>query len=541
MIHIDPETKTIVFAPQGDFGEERVDAYRQALERAWADGFREIQFDLSGTGRILSSGLGFLVEAWKQAAENETDFRVISPSAQCREVLRVAGLEDLLREKPDSRNPQTGALLSLNRALASELRLLDRLHDVLADILTLREPGQIVRRILRGLIEAVRCDRGAFLTFEPEGGGLTLAHGVGLSEAARDAVAGAALELESPEGQAVSSGQAVWIDPRTPSPLLGLLEIPSAILAPVQGAVGGILGLLIVETPPGQEAWLAASPPLVETFASVCGMAIEKNSLLTDLEERNARLEQALLDLAHANTALNDSSKLATLGALVAGLGHAINNRLVPIMGYSQMLSARYRDDPDLVRQLGIVATSTQDLKRLLDSLTHSSRGRPPVFTRTDLNEIVESALALAEPSLKAQGITVSRRLASDLPKQELDRELMTQAFLSILHRTQSVFDPGAELKELRIESAGDSEAIEIRIEDNGLGMTAEQLEKIQDPLAPLQRIGRNETFNLSIPSNIVKKHGGDMKVDSPEGRGTRIKIRLPLAFTPPKVRPQIE
>ena len=270
-----------------------------------------------------------------------------------------------------------------------------------------------------------------------------------------------------------------------------------------------------------------AAGPLVESFAGVCGLAMENSVLVADLDRRNKRIEQTLLELTQAQAALNDSSKLATLGALISGLGHALNNRLAPILGYAQMFVRKYSDDEKVGRQMQLIEQSALELKDILERLVSITRGKPPVYQPDSLNEAIESALALAEPSFKTDGIEVEANLEPDLPTLNLDRQLMIQGFLSIFHRAQSTYPSHAAGKYLHVTSAREENCAVVRIVDNGTPLTGENLADIVDPLKPLQRIGFADVFNLSIPCSIVQKHGGQFKVSDMDGQGTAIEIRI--------------
>jgi signal transduction histidine kinase len=398
--------------------------------------------------------------------------------------------------------------------------------------------------ILEGILQALDVERGAFFLLTQNGTELELLHSAGLSAERAEKCGRLMLDPGTPEAQTLESGsrgaRTVSLEYQPESALLNVLGFDSAIFAPAASEKKAF-GLLAIDLPGSETALLDAAAPLVESFAGICGLAMENCVLVADLDRRNKRVEQTLLELTQAQAALNDSSKLATLGALISGLGHSLNNRLAPILGYAQMFVRKYADDEKLKRQMQLIERSALELKDILERLVSITRGKPPVYRPDSLNEAIESALALAEPSFKADGIEVVANLDPNLPALNLDRQQMIQGFLSIFHRAQSIYPPHVPNKCLRISSSCEGNRAVVRIVDNGSPLTEENLADIVDPLKPLQRVGFADVFNLSIPCSIVQKHGGQFKVSDLDGQGTAIEIRIAPQAVPVSQKPGSE
>ena len=539
MMQIHLEQECLILAPGGYFDQEQVDQCRPAMKEALAKGVPEIRFDLSGAAHVSSTALGFMIEAWKRAHESGVKVRIYSPNSSVLAVLRQTRLDKLLVHQdggsenmtpPDlDTNDEVAVLEHVTEAMARDLRLLGRLNKVLAAILPLRDRQQIGRMVLEGILEALDFERGAFFLLTQDGTELELLHSIGLSGDQARTCERLLLDPGSPEAKTLeprSCGVRTVSLETCSSALLSALGFPSAIFAPAASEQNPF-GLLAIDLPEGSQPLVDAAGPLVESFAGVCGLAMQNSVLVADLNRRNKRIEQTLLELTLAQAALNDSSKLATLGALISGLGHSLNNRLAPILGYAQMFVRKYKDDEKTGRQMQLIERSALELKDILERLVSITRGKPPQYRPDSLNETIESALALSEPSLKAEGVEVESSLAPDLPELNLDRQLMIQGFLSIFHRAQSTYPPHATGKYLRISSVREGTIAVVRIVDNGLPLSEENLADIVDPLKPLQRVGYVDVFNLSIPCSIVQKHGGQFKVSDMDGQGTAIEIRI--------------
>lgn len=530
MIHIDPDSRTLVFSPSGDLDGSRAEGYRHALLAALNEDLRQVTFDFRTTRHISSVALGLLAEIWNLAGTKGIRLEVVSASEAIDLLLQHTRLDRLLNCVSPSEADHLCALNGVNATMAAELRILDRLNRALVEVLQLSDPAQVPKRMLAEILAALGSTRGAFFAWETKTENLELDHWTG-EEARPSMVIWAA--KGSPEREALDGGGPRYVhgesEAHQNSALLKTLGFGSAILAPMHGGERA-MGLFAIEASPENEALFFSMAPLVDTFATIGSLVGQKVNLLKTLEERNQRLEEAMRDLGQVQVALNDSSKLATLGALVSGLSHAFNNRLVPILGYSQLLAKRFAGDEKTARQIATLEDAAKDLKRMLDRLWMITRGRPPAFAETDLNETIESALLLAEPLLKERRVGFERDLAEDLPGLPLDRELMVQAFLSICHRVQFLYAAEEAKKTIWVYTGQEDGSVAVEFAAPGVEVSEDLLATMQDPLAPLQRIGNEDVFNLSIPASVVRKHGGEFEVCSSPEIGLKISIRLPLA-----------
>jgi len=250
--------------------------------------------------------------------------------------------------------------------------------------------------------------------------------------------------------------------------------------------------------------------------------------------------------------------KMASVGQLVAGVAHELNNPIGFVFSnvstledfvrrLRAMLEA-YRDVPLPDTDRARVQEQWDTLKvdyalKYLDSMIQGIREGAErarkivrdlrVFARTqddvrqpvDLHEDLESSLTLLNHLLKDR-ITVHRKFG-ELPSVECSRSQIDQVFLNILaNAAQAIQGHG----EIVIETRAENGWAVVAISDTGPGIPAELIGRIFDPFFTTKPVGEGTGLGLSISYEIVGKHGGEIRAESPLGGGTTLTVRLPLA-----------
>jgi signal transduction histidine kinase len=295
---------------------------------------------------------------------------------------------------------------------------------------------------------------------------------------------------------------------------------------------------------------------LLEARINAC---LEKKRL-RDAERRRAEeLERALQQLKAAQDQLVVQEKLASLGALTAGIAHEIRNPLNFIMNFAQVAEERVRELQSLLVALSESAADA-DVEEMLDDLGQSvakirdhgaranhivggmllhARSQPGEFVPTDLNALVAENVNLAYHGMRSQDATLQVQIESDLDTtlglvtvvpQELGRV--------VLNLTQNACYAVAEKKKAQgpdfvprlVVSTRDAGAeVEVHFRDNGNGVPSEQREKIFNPFFTTKPAGAGTGLGLSISYDIVVRlHKGSLRVESEEGRYAEFIVTLP-------------
>jgi signal transduction histidine kinase len=231
---------------------------------------------------------------------------------------------------------------------------------------------------------------------------------------------------------------------------------------------------------------------------------------------------------------LFQTSKLASIGELSAGVAHEINNPLNGIINFAQLLKDEEIERTDFDRQMidgvidegGRIANIVRGLLTFARHDTHQLAG-------VSLAEAVKSSLALFGRQFDKDEIKVEFDVPEDLPRVRADSSRLRQVVLNLVSNAQhSLKAKHAEGKLLRISARGvrreGHSFVRIEFYDNGVGIRTEDLEKVFDPFFTTRRDAGGTGLGLSISFGIIRDHGGTIRAEGAEGRFARFVVELP-------------
>ena len=172
------------------------------------------------------------------------------------------------------------------------------------------------------------------------------------------------------------------------------------------------------------------------------------------------------------------------------------------------------------------IAISRAEITRLdsiVSQFLQAIRPSNPVLRPENVNTIVEEAVRFFSPEIEDRDIVVEQELRSDLPLLELDRDQMKQVFYNVIKNS---FEAMKRRGILRIRTDMDATHVNVSFTDTGGGMSAESLSRVFDPYFTTKSSGSG--LGLLIVRRIVREHGGEMAIESNEGKGLTLTIRLP-------------
>ncbi|MBI3269770.1 MAG: response regulator [Planctomycetes bacterium] len=244
---------------------------------------------------------------------------------------------------------------------------------------------------------------------------------------------------------------------------------------------------------------------------------------------RDATVEKQL------RTQLLQAEKLSSVGELIAGVAHELNNPLSGVVGYSQLLLARTTDD-DLRRDLERISKEADRCRRIVQNLLTFARKHKPERTRVILNDIVDSIIDLRGYELKVGNIDVIRKLDPKLPATLGDFHQLQQVFLNIVNNAQQAMQEAhgrgtITITSARVQETGANEPVlRVTFEDDGPGIPPANLRKIFDPFFTTKPVGKGTGLGLSVCFGIVREHGGRIHArNSNDGKGAAFIVDLPL------------
>jgi PAS domain S-box-containing protein len=224
--------------------------------------------------------------------------------------------------------------------------------------------------------------------------------------------------------------------------------------------------------------------------------------------------------------------RLASIGQLLSGVAHELNNPLTAVTGYAQLLlssplaaAVREKLEP-LAREADRAARIAGSL---LDFASSSRREKQP----TDLAEVVERALALRDYELTVQNISVVRQFAPALPPAWADPDQLEQVFLNLLLNAEQAIRSQRRHGRITLRLAGDGARLRAEVADDGPGVPPAILPHLFEPFATTKSPDEGTGLGLFISQAIVRDHGGEIRVESAPGRGATFIVELPATRVP--------
>ncbi len=255
---------------------------------------------------------------------------------------------------------------------------------------------------------------------------------------------------------------------------------------------------------------------LIDTVASEVDLIVERRKTAEDKE----RLQN---QLRHAD-------RLATIGQLAAGVAHELNEPLGNILGFAQLV----KKSGQLLKQTGKdidnIVMASLHAREVIKKLMFFARQMPPKKVQVNLNQLVEDGLYFLKSHCEKEGIEIVRSFSSNLPEITVDPSQLYQVFVNLAVNAIQAMPKGGKLTISTFTGDGH---ITLAIEDNGVGISEDNMKQIFVPFFTTKGIGEGTGLGLSVAHGIVTAHGGTIKVTSKVSQGSRFEVKLPLTGAP--------
>jgi len=281
----------------------------------------------------------------------------------------------------------------------------------------------------------------------------------------------------------------------------------------------------------------------VHRIAGVAEDITDRKRLEAGIQQAIEESQRAYQELQGAQSQLVRSEKLASIGMLVSGVAHEINNPLNVIYGNLKLLKewdlaqgrkeGRHRSG----RRTALPRTDRLKTRLMLrDALRSAERARDIIQTfrdfardtrlaeAVDLNACLEKTVAVLRRQLPAS-ITLVKQLRM-IPKIRCFPGQMTQVFLNLIQNAIEAIDRKGKIV---LRSKKKANHVLIEVEDTGRGMPPEMRSRIFEPFFTTKEIGQGLGLGLAVSAMIVQNHGGEIRVESTVGKGSLFQVRLPL------------
>ncbi len=238
------------------------------------------------------------------------------------------------------------------------------------------------------------------------------------------------------------------------------------------------------------------------------------------VQEKTNELEKAMEQLIQ-------NEKLSALGRLAAGIAHEINNPLTAILINGHLIKEKVKGDTKLSEKLDMIIDETQRCAKIVSGLLEFSRQTPPEMKLISINEVINKTLILFESVFLANNVKVEISLDKNLSQIMADESKIKQVLTNILLNALDAMPNGGILK-IYSQLSLDNKFVEIEIEDSGIGIPEENLDRIFDPFFTTKK-SKGTGLGLSISYGIIQQHNGSIEVNSEVNKGTKVKIKLPI------------
>ncbi|NOY12850.1 MAG: PAS domain-containing protein, partial [Deltaproteobacteria bacterium] len=233
---------------------------------------------------------------------------------------------------------------------------------------------------------------------------------------------------------------------------------------------------------------------------------------------------------------LIQTEKMSSIGVLATGIAHEINNPLTSVAGFAEALQRRFRDEPtlrenallaDFPHYLDVIVRESYRCKGIIDHLLSFGRKSDGVSGKVDINMALEEILELLKYQPVDQQVRVVRNLKAGLPRVRGDSSGLRQVFMNLLVNAYQAF-AGPGLVEVTTDTV-DNDMVAVMIRDTGCGMAPNLLERIWEPFFTTKEVGRGVGLGLALSYDIVKRQGGEIRLESRVGEGSQFTLLLPV------------
>ncbi|MCX6549740.1 MAG: ATP-binding protein [Acidobacteria bacterium] len=215
-----------------------------------------------------------------------------------------------------------------------------------------------------------------------------------------------------------------------------------------------------------------------------------------------------------------------TMGHLVAGIAHELNNPLQAVLGHLELLHRTERLSPRLAASMRQIYRESDRAARIVKNLLLLAGSGKVVRRPVSVNAAVRRALALRRPSCRHAGIVIERHLGDAVPRVPGDALLLQQMFHNLLLNAEQALSAAGGRIEVRTTYAARRRQVIVEIHDTGPGITADVLPRIFDPFFTTKDAGSG--LGLPLAQRIIREHGGDLEASNHRAGGAVFTVHLP-------------
>jgi len=285
-------------------------------------------------------------------------------------------------------------------------------------------------------------------------------------------------------------------------------------------------------------AWVLKGERIINhriKFRTESGEMVEAMSSTDPILDQSGNLQgiitigQDLAPLKELETRLLHSERLAGIGQMAAGVAHELNNPLQAIITSSEMVKRRLEElgEKDMARRVETAISASERIQRLARNLMGYTRPGSETVQEIELKKLVDEVLSFSGYELRRWGAEIENQVPEHLPKLKAVKDQIEQVLINILTNASYACGEKGGGK-IRIKARARGPWLEIRVEDNGIGIAPENLGRIFDPFFTTKPREKGTGLGLNIVQAIMERHQGKIKVKSKPGEGTVFSVLFP-------------
>jgi PAS domain S-box-containing protein len=230
------------------------------------------------------------------------------------------------------------------------------------------------------------------------------------------------------------------------------------------------------------------------------------------------------------------ANRLTAVGEMAAGIAHEINNPLTSVIGFSKLVLEDNTIPAEMKEDLIVIAENSQRIANIVKGLLTFARQSKPLKTLVNLNELIDNTLKLREYVLKTNKIVVVTRYDPQLPWVIVDPAQLQQVFLNLIVNAEQAMKQAHGMGNLTITTEKKGNVISISFQDDGPGISAENMGRLFEPFFTTKEPGEGTGLGLSISRSIVLEHNGKFMAESTEGHGAMFVVQIPMIENQPEI-----
>jgi two-component system NtrC family sensor kinase len=297
-----------------------------------------------------------------------------------------------------------------------------------------------------------------------------------------------------------------------------LNDAGATLLAAIGGSAGDAAPASLRNALAANAPLETATPPPESRHITIAPLESEPRIVALRDQTEERLLQERLLQ----------SEKMASVGQLVSGVAHELNNPLTGVMGFAQLLLARDLEET-MRTQVQTIYGEAERAAKIVQNLLSFARRRKPTKEMADVNALLQRVLELRSYDFTVRNISLDMTLDTRLPRVWVDPDQIQQVFFNVIKNAEQAMIDAHNGGKLTVVTRASPNGARISIADDGPGIASEMQRRIFDPFYTTKSAGEGTGLGLTICYSIIDEHGGRIWTENQPGGGAVFHIELPL------------